>query len=215
MAAAVTLLDAARRGDEHAFVQLTAPHRGALHRHCYRMLGGLDDADDALQETLLRAWQAIGTFRPRAPLAAWLHRIATNVCLRMIEQRRQHAPARPRSSGASSAAWVVVDIDALIELFAEDVTLAMPPEQLRLTGPRDVGAFFATTPLDGRLARSALAPSSAHGQPALAAYAREDGDDARAYGVMVLALSGPRIVGITGFPRRPELFTRLGLPLVL
>lgn len=91
MAAAVTLLDAARRGEEQAFVQLTAPHRGALHRHCYRMLGGLDDADDALQETLLRAWQAIGAFRPRAPLAAWLHRIATNVCLRMLEQRRRRA----------------------------------------------------------------------------------------------------------------------------
>lgn len=91
----------------------------------------------------------------------------------------------------------------------------MPPEPLRLAGAGDVGSFFATTPLGGRLDRIPLVPASANGQPALAAYAREDGDEARAYGVMVLALSGPRIAGITGFPRRPELFTRLGLPLVL
>jgi RNA polymerase sigma-70 factor (ECF subfamily) len=72
---------------EPEFVRLTAPHRRALHVHCYRMLGSLDDADDALQETLLRAWRAIDRFEPRASLSTWLHRIATNVCLRMLEQR--------------------------------------------------------------------------------------------------------------------------------
>jgi RNA polymerase sigma-70 factor (ECF subfamily) len=84
-------LAAAQAGDEHAFVELTSPHRRALHVHCHRMLGSLHDADDAMQETLLRAWRGIGRFEPRAPLAAWLHRIATNVCLRMIEQRRDTA----------------------------------------------------------------------------------------------------------------------------
>src|SRR5919204_571622 len=86
-AAPVSLLAAARAGDERAFVELTSPHRAALHAHCYRLLGSLYDADDALQETLLRAWRGIGRFEPRAPIAAWLYRIATNVCLRMIEQR--------------------------------------------------------------------------------------------------------------------------------
>ena len=77
--------------DEPAFVRLTAPHRRALHVHCYRILGSLDDADDALQETLLRAWRSIDRFEPRASLSTWLHKIATNVCLRMLEQRSRRA----------------------------------------------------------------------------------------------------------------------------
>src|SRR5438093_229025 len=81
------LLAAATAGDEQAFVQLTAPLRRPLHAHCYRMLGSVHDADDALQETMLRAWRGIGRFEPRAELSSWLYRIATNVCLRMIEQR--------------------------------------------------------------------------------------------------------------------------------
>src|SRR5438093_6028596 len=83
------LVAAAGSGDERAFVEVTSPHRAALHAHCYRLLGSLYDADDALQETLLRAWRGIDRFEPRAPVAAWLYRIATNVCLRMIEQRRR------------------------------------------------------------------------------------------------------------------------------
>ncbi|HEX2303734.1 MAG TPA: RNA polymerase subunit sigma-70 [Gaiella sp.] len=81
------LLAAARRRDEQAFVRLTAPHRRGLHRHCYRMLGSLDDADDALQEAMLRAWRGLPRFEPSAPLRSWLYRIATNVCLTAAERR--------------------------------------------------------------------------------------------------------------------------------
>src|SRR5262245_7136538 len=87
------LLTAASAGDEQAFVQLTAPLRRRLHVHCYRMLGSVHDADDALQETMLRAWRGIGRFEPRAELSSWLYRIATNVCLRMIEQRSRREAA--------------------------------------------------------------------------------------------------------------------------
>ena len=87
------LLAAAAAGDEQAFVELTAPLCRRLHAHCYRLLGSVHDADDALQETMLRAWRGIARFEPRAELSSWLYRIATNVCLRMIEQRSRGAAA--------------------------------------------------------------------------------------------------------------------------
>ena len=81
------LLEAARDGDERAFAQLVEPHRRALQAHCYRMLGSLADAEDALQETLLGAWRGIGRFEGRSSLRSWLYKIATNACLRAIERR--------------------------------------------------------------------------------------------------------------------------------
>jgi RNA polymerase sigma-70 factor (ECF subfamily) len=74
--------------DERAFALLIEPHRRALHLHCYRMLGSLHDADDALQETMLRAWKGSDRYEPRAQLSTWLHTIATNVCLTAIARRR-------------------------------------------------------------------------------------------------------------------------------
>jgi RNA polymerase sigma-70 factor (ECF subfamily) len=316
------LLAAARSGDEQAFVRLTAPYRQAVHAHCYRILGSLHDADDALQETLLRAWRGIGRFEPRAPLVAWLYRVATNVCLRMLEQRARNPaaaidgrlepypdrlleelpsqepgpealveereaiglafvtamqllPAKqrvvvvlrdvlgwsarevaelledsvpavnralqrgrerlvreqregtltrlhaaPAAHGGEARvmerfcqAWAAVDIEGLVELLADDVLLTMPPEAARFEGREQVGAFFATAPMEGRLDRIRLVPTGANGQPALAAYAQEqDGEPFRAYGVMVFAIHGERIGGIVGFPRQAALFTRLGLP---
>lgn len=83
-----SLLAAARLGDTQSFEALIEPHRRGLHLHCYRMTGSLTDADDMLQESLLKAWRAIGTFEDGA-FRAWLYKIATNTCLNELATRRR------------------------------------------------------------------------------------------------------------------------------
>ena len=83
------LIDAARLGESEAFEALIAPLRRELHIHCYRMTGSLTDADDMLQETLLKAWRRIDGFEPRAPFRAWLYKIATNTCLNELAARKR------------------------------------------------------------------------------------------------------------------------------
>jgi RNA polymerase sigma-70 factor (ECF subfamily) len=75
--------------DETAYLRLVESHRRELHAHCYRMLGSVQDAEDALQEALLRAWRGLPKFEGRSSLRSWLYRIATNACLTAIERRPQ------------------------------------------------------------------------------------------------------------------------------
>ena len=102
------LMTRARAGDGDAFRALTEPHRRELQVHCYRMLGSFQDAEDALQDTLLAAWQGLAGFEGRASFRTWLYRVATNRCL----NARRSAGRRP------AVAWANPEVD--------------PPEPTRL-----------------------------------------------------------------------------------
>ena len=95
----------ARAGDDAAFGRLVAPLRRELHAHCYRMLGSTHDADDALQEALLRAWRGLARFEGRGSLRSWLYTVATRTCLDAVDTRGRRA--LPMDLGPSSHRAVI------------------------------------------------------------------------------------------------------------
>ncbi len=117
------LITRARAGDNDAFRELTEPHRRELQVHCYRMLGSFQDAEDALQDTLLAAWQGLGGFEGRASIRTWLYRIATNRCLNALRSASRR-PARewdipgvepPEPTRLGEVVWLEPFPDALLE----------------------------------------------------------------------------------------------------
>jgi RNA polymerase sigma-70 factor (ECF subfamily) len=133
--------------DEQAFALLIEPHRRPLHLHCYRMLGSLHDADDALQETMLRAWKGSERYEPRAQLSTWLHAIATNVCLTTIA-RRDTRPAEASEDLENLQPYPDRLLDDLV--LRETVELAfitaiqlLPPKQRAVLILRDVLGWSA------------------------------------------------------------------------
>ena len=124
------LLPAAVAGDAEAFRRLTGPYRRELLVHCYRMLGSLDDADDAVQETLLKAWRRLAGFERRSTLRAWLYRIATNVCLDALDHNARRilptaivGPADPHVAPEPDdpeMPWLQPFPDALLEMADPD-----------------------------------------------------------------------------------------------
>ena len=170
------LITRARAGDGEAFRELTEPYRRELQVYCYRMLGSLQDAEDALQDTLLGAWQGLDGFEGRASIRTWLYRIATNRCLN-ARRSASRRPAKewdiaeyepPEPTRMSEIAWLEPFPDALLEGVmdaplgpearyeqAESISLAfvaalqvLPPRQLAVLVLRDVLGFHANEVAD-------------------------------------------------------------------
>ena len=125
------LLNRARAGDGDAFRDLTEPFRREIHVHCYRILGSVQDAEDALQETMVAAWRGIDRFEGRSSLRAWLYRIATNQCLnslrgtvRQVSRSRQRGDGQPGQPGPLGAAG---ELPPLPEPTTDDEPLWLQP----------------------------------------------------------------------------------------
>jgi RNA polymerase sigma-70 factor (TIGR02960 family) len=145
------LLSRSRLGDEVAFTAVIAPYERSLFRHCYRMLGSGPDAEEALQDTLFRAWRRFDTFDGSGQLGGWLYRIATNVCLDALRSKRTRIDpvslGPPSASGTAPSApdpeltWIepVADADLVSlddpqadVLRREDISLAFVAALQRL-----------------------------------------------------------------------------------
>ncbi len=142
------LLARARAGDEDAFAQLVAPHRRELHVHCYRTLGSLQDAEDAIQETLLAAWRGLAGFERRASLRTWLYTIATNRCLNMLRaaERRPRPEPRPpdfelpEPSTFAEPVW----LEPYPDIFLEELPAAAPGPDARYETKEAISLAFVT-----------------------------------------------------------------------
>ncbi|MFC0439966.1 sigma-70 family RNA polymerase sigma factor [Kutzneria buriramensis] len=140
------LLQRARAGDRDAFSALVQPHRTELRVHCYRMLGSVQDAEDALQETLLSAWLGLDGFEQRSSLRTWLYRIATNRCLNMLRSSGRQpaappeAPPLPEPTRLGEVLWLQPYPDVLWEELSDQA----PGPEARYESREAISLAFVT-----------------------------------------------------------------------
>jgi RNA polymerase sigma factor (sigma-70 family) len=214
------LLTRARAGDGEAFRALTEPYRRELQVHCYRMLGSLQDAEDALQDALLAAWQGLAGFEGRASIRAWLYRIATNRCLN-ARRSASRRPARewdmpevepPEPTRLGELGWLEPypdallsvrrayesgDLDALVALLTDDIHVSMPPIP---SNTRAATSWPASSPASSARAGGS---TSCRRAPMVSrrsgAYLRASTGIRHGTGLFVLTLTGDRICAFTRF----------------
>jgi RNA polymerase sigma-70 factor (ECF subfamily) len=140
------LIGRVRAGDEHAFRQLIAPYQGELQLHCYRILGSAQDAEDALQETLLAAWRGLAQFEGRSSVRTWLYRVATSYCLKALRSASRRPPVDwphpgedpPLPNGMGEAIWLQPYPDILLEGLAD----AAPGPETRYEATEAISLAF-------------------------------------------------------------------------
>jgi RNA polymerase sigma-70 factor (TIGR02960 family) len=157
MTAAMELLATA---DESAFAAATERHRRELHVHCYRMLASFDEAEDAVQETFLRAWRSRGTFDGSSMVRAWLYRIATNVCLDMLRRSRRRLTTM---QNFSEVPWLQPYPDTLLD---EVAPRDEQPDELAVERETIELAFLAAMQVLPPRQRAALIARDVLGWPA-------------------------------------------------
>jgi RNA polymerase sigma-70 factor (ECF subfamily) len=255
--------------ESEEFERLTGPFRQELLAYCYRMLGSVQDAEDQVQETLLRAWRGYGGFEGRSSMRTWLYRIAALQYLparqravlilrdvlgwraaevagllgtsvpavnSALQRAREHLEvARPAEDeigepdtraerdlvGQYAAAFENADMAGLVALLREDAVLEMPPLPGWFRGRAAVARFLGTRVMRLPCAAAGgpprppgefkMVPTAANGQPAFAAYLRDQAGVYRAHAIQVLTPSGPGLARIVSF-NDPRLFEMFGLP---
>jgi RNA polymerase sigma-70 factor, ECF subfamily len=144
----VDLIGRVKAGDEQAFRQLVGPYQRELQLHCYRILGSAQDAEDALQETLLAAWRGLARFEGRCSVRSWLYRVATSCCLKALRAASRHPPVNwplpgadpPEPSSVGEVLWLQPYPDILLEGLAD----AAPGPEARYEATEAISLAFIT-----------------------------------------------------------------------
>jgi len=207
------LLSRARAGNPEAFGQLIEPYRYHLQLHCYRILGSVADAEDAVQETLLSAWEST-----EESVTSALKRARATLRRQLSGAGEREQPPTPGCAAERelverfTRAFEAKDVHAIVGLLTEDVWLSMPPIPLEWQG-RDLAGRFLTATAIGPIGRRLIA-TRANGQPAFGIYVRDPRAPVlHATGLLVLTLAGDRICAMTRFDT--SMLAYFGLPRIL
>ena len=199
------LIEQARSGDAEAFAELVGPYRRELQVHCYRILGSVQDAEDALQESLLSARQSFGSFQGQSSLRTWLYRVATNRSLDALRAAARRPPATATPAGVEPPEPTRLGAVAWLQPYP-DIMLDDLPDSAAAR------FFMAIAPPAGRELR--CVHTRANDQPAFAAYTPDPVAGVwRGTGLIVLTVAGDLVSDVVRFDT--AVLASFGLPRIL